>query len=412
MSFPARAMQVSLFFAAIMSLGAQTMYTGTIGQRLAIVDGFGSWATFGFKSASNANLQSLPASADRSGSAYAGRLPVTNIRVVITDSPTHGAIVYADLNRDDKYSSDEQFPFYRLPGNSVFTADPRGWPAQKTCFNVPVFGKSFQQSPACIELYDQAKSTYADGSRSLDLGISPWVTGSVIIGSRRVNVGYEYDLEHDSVDPMNGGLGLRESAEGPIDFLSGSPETAYAEKERIVFRAGDMYLSTVSIDLKQHRVVLRSHPAADYIRVELRPGTAIPDWSFVDLNGQPGNLKSHAGKYVMLDIWTPSCGPCLGEFEMLKAMVRGFGSRTFEILGVLGDADEVQARREEKEHGLIWRTAASGTTLEYAQKRLRIASWPTHILLDPNGRIVSTSDSELRGAALQRTLQALLPHLN
>lgn len=261
----------------------------------------------------------------------------------------------------------------------------------------------------CIRLYEPEKSTLANGSRSLDLAVAPWVTGTVTIGSRRVGVGYEYDLNHDSVDPMNGWLGLRESAEGPIDFLSHSSETAFAEKEQIVFRAGDLHLSTESVDLRQHSVVLLSHPAADYVRVELRRGVALPDWSFVDLNGRPGNLKSYAGKYVMLDVWTASCGPCRGEFDMLKAAVQRFGSRNFEIVGVLGDEDEAQARNAEKEHKLAWRTAASNTTLEYVKRRLRIASYPTHILLDPNGRIISVSDSELRGEALSKTLQALLP---
>lgn len=163
---------------------------------------------------------------------------------------------------------------------------------------------------------------------------------------------YEYDLEHDSVDPENGGLGLSEGAVGPIDFSQDSPETASADNEQVVFRAGDLYLSTESVDLRHHMIVLRSHPAADYVRVELRRGIALPDWSFVDLKGRPGDLKSHAGKYVMLDVWTASCSPCLGEFEMLKAAVERFGSRGFEILGVLGDGDEAQARKVEAERGL------------------------------------------------------------
>ena len=407
MSVPTRAILFPLFFAVIIGLGAQTRYTGTLDQRLMVVDG--SWATFVFKSAADADLQALPSSADRSGSACGGRLPETNVRVVVTDNTTNGPIVYADLNGDGKYSSDERFPFHRLPGSAAFTADTHGWPTQKTCFDIPIAGKSFQRFPACIRLYDPEKSTLANGSRFLDLAVAPWAIGSVFIGSRRVSVGYEYDLKNDSVNPMHGWLGLRETAEGPIDFLSNSSETAFAENEQIVFRAGDLYLSTDSIDLKQRSVVLRSHPAADYVRVELRRGIAPPDWSFVDLKGRPGNLKSYAGKYVMLDVWTASCGPCRGEFEMLKTAVRRFGSRNFEILGVLGDEDEVQARRAEEEHRLPWRTAASNTTLEYARRRLRIASFPTHILLDPNGRIISTSSSDLRGEALVKTLQALLP---
>lgn len=141
MSVPAGAILLPLFFAATVSLGAQTKYAGTVDQRLMVVDG--SWGTFVFKSAADADLRFLPSSADRSGPAYVGRLPVTNVRVVITDNPANGAIVYADLNGDGKYSSNEQFPFYRLPGNALFTADTRGWPTQKTCFDVPIRARAF-----------------------------------------------------------------------------------------------------------------------------------------------------------------------------------------------------------------------------------------------------------------------------
>lgn len=141
MSIPGGASLFPLFFAAVISLGAQTRYTGTVDQRLSIVDG--SWVTFSFKSASDADLRSLPPSADRSGSSSAGRLPETNVRVVITDHPAGGAVVYADLNGDGKYSSNEQFSFRRLPGSSVFTADARDWPTQEACFDVPHRGQEF-----------------------------------------------------------------------------------------------------------------------------------------------------------------------------------------------------------------------------------------------------------------------------
>ena len=406
-SIPAGRARIALLFAATI-LSAQIRYTGTIDRDLKVVDG--SWATFIFQSATESDFESLPSSADRKHLAHAGRLPETKTRFVITDSPVNGAIVYVDLNADGKYSTNEQFRFHRQSENATGEFDPRCRPTQKACFDIPITGKSIDQFPVCIQLYDPANSIGQDGSRSLNLAIAPWVTGSVTVGSRKVIVGYEYDLKHDAVDPTNGWLGLRESGNGSIDFLSDSPETAFAEKEQIVFRVADLYLSTESVDLKQNRVVLLSHPAADYLRIELQRGAVLPDWNFVDLAGRPGSLKSYAGKYVMLDVWTASCGWCLEEFATLKSAVQRFGSRNFEILGVLGDQDEVEARKAEEQHGLPWCTAASGSTFEYAQRRLRIASWPTHILLDPDGLIISASSSELRDEALLKTLQALLSH--
>ncbi|HEY6341875.1 MAG TPA: TlpA disulfide reductase family protein [Bryobacteraceae bacterium] len=208
---------------------------------------------------------------------------------------------------------------------------------------------------------------------------------------------------------MDAELGMREESGGPIDFVPGSPQTAVADKESVVFRVGDLYLSTDSVDLKRSSFVLRSHPAADYIRVELVPGAALPDWTFTDLSGVQGSLKSYAGKYVLLDFWTSWCAPCRADFEDLKVVLHRFQSRNFEVLGVLSDTDEAAARKLAQERNLPWPTAASPATLDYAMKRLRVSIFPTHILLDPNGHVVSASDTAVRGEALSKTLEALLP---
>jgi peroxiredoxin len=86
--------------------------------------------------------------------------------------------------------------------------------------------------------------------------------------------------------------------------------------------------------------------------VELRLGVALPDWSFSDLKGNKGTLKAYAGKYVLLDVWTPSCAPCLAEFEALKSVLQSFQSRDFEILGVLCDKDETGARTVAEQRNL------------------------------------------------------------
>jgi thiol-disulfide isomerase/thioredoxin len=391
---------------AIAGLGAQQRYTGTLDADLRIVSGF--WATFAFKPATDADLHWLPPSAGRSGVLHAGRLPETDTPFVLAETPPGAAILYVDLNADGKYSSDERLPFHRLPANAAYTSDQRGWPTQEVCFDIPIAGKSFPRFPVCIHLYDPAKSTFSN-LRSLNIAAVPWVTGSVAVRGRNVRVGYEYNFSRDSIDVANGWLGLREGGPGPVDFPSASSQTAYAQSERVVFRAGDLYLSTESADLKQRRVLLRSHPSSDYLRVELQRGVRLPDWTFVDLKGRSGSLDAYRGRYVMLDVWTASCGPCRGEFPLLKKLAAQFKSRGFEILGVLGDDDETDARRVEEKYQLAWRTAASATTVQYVTQRLRIASWPTHILLDPEGRIITASDSDLRGAALESTLYKLLP---
>ena len=51
-----------------------------------------------------------------------------------------------------------------------------------------------------------------------------------------------------------------------------SPEAAEAREEVVVFRVGDNYVSTKRADLEKNQIVMRSHSAGDYKRVELKMG--------------------------------------------------------------------------------------------------------------------------------------------
>ena len=379
-------MKAAILTAALAGLAfGQARYPGTLDPVPAIVDE--SWGTFLFK----------PDPA-RPGVAWAGTMPEVGVRVAVVEPAEGPATLEADADRDGRFSA--MVPFEPAAGRSG---------VRSACFETAIPGKSFARVPACVRIGNRAKTVHPDGARTLDLGVFPWVTATVQVGARRVQVGYEYDLRKDRVLPSDGWLGMHEARDGPVEFRGHSPEVDCSDRERVVFRVGDVYLSTESVDLKSRRVVLRSHPAADYIRVELTPGTAMPDLAFDDLAGKAGSLSEYRGRYLLIDVWSPGCGPCLGEFGLLKAALARFEARGFAILGLLGEAEAGSARRVEAENRLTWRTAASPAAVRFAKKRLRVASWPTHVLLDPQGRIVSADPAELRGEGLSITLDRLLP---
>ena len=383
-----KALRLALAILSLAPVAAQSLYTGALDPKLSIVSY--SWGTFLFHPATAAQLRALPGDSHPENNAWSGIVPEFAVPVIIAE-PT----LYADVARDGKFAT-------AVP----LEPDLKERTTSSACFDVPLESRNFSTAPVCVRL--RAGTSHRDGSRSVDLAVFPWVTGTVAIGPRRIQIGYEYDRRHDSVDPLEGWLGLREAREGAVDFRDHSPEVAYAEKETVVFRAGDLYLSTESADLARRRVVLRTHPAHDYIRVELVPGATLPSLHFTDLNGRAGSLRAYRGKYLLIDVWTPTCAPCLAEFDLLKDTLARFGGGKFALLGLLGEAGQADARRVEREHGLTWPTAASPRSVDYAFKRLRIASWPTHILLDPQGRIVSAAADDLRGEALVRTLERLL----
>ena len=177
-----------------------------------------------------------------------------------------------------------------------------------------------------------------------------------------------------------------------------------------MFRAGDRYVSTASVDADTGKIVMRGHPAADYIRIELRVGEKLPDFEFTDLDGMRRTTAVLRGKYVLVDFWATWCGPCVGEIPNLISVYKTNQPRGLEILGVSGDETADVVKAFAKERGVAWPQATPESTSDLVKHRLRIGSWPTTIMLDPEGRVVSLGgpDLPLRGDMLSKSLDRIL----
>lgn len=117
-------------------------------------------------------------------------------------------------------------------------------------------------------------------------------------------------------------------------------------------------------------------------------GREVPDFTLNDINGNPLNLSSLRGKYVVLDFWGSWCGWCIKGMPEMKKYYEKYAGK-FEILGIdCSDSDEAW-KNAVKEHGLPWlhvyNTDDSSVLEDYG-----IEGFPTKIVLDPEGRIVRT----------------------
>ena len=145
--------------------------------------------------------------------------------------------------------------------------------------------------------------------------------------------------------------------------------------------------------------------------IDMSLGAEIPDFDFIDFQGRRRQLSDFRGKYLMLDFWGSWCPPCREEIPYVKDAYTRFGSRGFEVLGM--DSERTATIDHVREYltrnGVQWTFATPDSVRSIINDRFQITSFPTVILLGPDGRVIEARSSALRGQRLAKTLDRLLP---
>lgn len=83
-----------------------------------------------------------------------------------------------------------------------------------------------------------------------------------------------------------------------------------------------------------------SSPAAS----ESAYGSQTLQFSTTDINGQTVTLSDFGdAKVIMVNLWEPWCGPCVGEMPELQKLYTNYKDKGLVILGVYGTEEDAQA---------------------------------------------------------------------
>ncbi len=342
------------------------------------------------------------------GKLYDPKTEKASLVALISEEDDEKPVVFVDFNGDLQFGDSEKFVLKREEADNPFL-----WIAT---INVPTQDKLFTAYQIFIRYFKTFKTDeMSDDDRLFQQSTEVFARGKVVMNGKDLLVQYTYSFADKKVNPQVEWLGVDGNGDGEIDMDSLSPEAARAKNETVVFRVGQNYVSTKKADLGKNQIVLRQNKPEDYKRLEVAVGSQFPDFQFTDFNGKKRNFSEFRGKYVLLDIWGVWCPACRKEFAYLRESYKRFQGRNFEILGLNTDdeypTEQVKAFLQKNQ--MNWTQAEFSSIFDFL-KKLRISSFPTTMLISPEGKILSMSrndrdELDLRGKDLLKTLDEQLP---
>jgi peroxiredoxin len=131
----------------------------------------------------------------------------------------------------------------------------------------------------------------------------------------------------------------------------------------------------------------------------LKIGDPAPDFSGIDLNGQPVSLAAYKGKPVILRFWSTECKFCRADTPIFNQYFRKYKDAGLRVVYVNRHSDEATVRRfvEDLEVGFPVLIDSDGTIA--ASYNIKVE--PQTIIISPDHRLVTAilggvSEDELK----------------
>jgi cytochrome c biogenesis protein CcmG/thiol:disulfide interchange protein DsbE len=135
-------------------------------------------------------------------------------------------------------------------------------------------------------------------------------------------------------------------------------------------------------------------------------GSVAPDFSLVDLDGNPVHLADLRGQPVIVNFWASWCGPCVDEFPLLKSVAEQHTPDGLVVLGIVYQDRSEAARAFMEQNGGTWQALMDPD--ERVARAYNIFGPPETYFVGRDGRIVARHFGQLTAASLDAKLAAIM----
>jgi cytochrome c biogenesis protein CcmG/thiol:disulfide interchange protein DsbE len=135
-------------------------------------------------------------------------------------------------------------------------------------------------------------------------------------------------------------------------------------------------------------------------------GNIAPNFSLVDLDGNPVHLADLRGQPVIVNFWASWCGPCVDEFPLLRTVAEEHAGDDLVVLGIVYQDRSEAARAFMQQNGGTWQALMDPD--DRVARAYNIFGPPETYFIGRDGTIVARHIGQLTAASLDAKVAAIM----